>query len=62
MTTCAALALLSAVERLCVTLQLVDGQPISTIAEITGMPEGTVKSHLKRGKDKLARHFKGEWI
>lgn len=37
----------------CVTLQLVDGYPIERIAAITGMAEGTVKSHLFRGKQKL---------
>lgn len=41
-------------ERTCITLQLVDGYPIDQIAEITGMAVGTVKSHLFRGKEKLA--------
>lgn len=54
----AALRLLKPDERLCVTLQLVDGQPIGRIAEITGMPTGTVKSHLARGKSKLAEYLK----
>lgn len=45
-------------ERACVTLQLVEGQPIERIAEITGMPAGTVKSHLSRGKSKLATYLK----
>lgn len=49
-----AFAILSDNERLCITLQLVEGQPIDEIATITGMPSGTVKSHLSRGKDKLA--------
>lgn len=53
-----ALARLAQAERLCVTLQLVDGQPIDAISKITAMPEGTVKSHLKRGKDKLAKFLK----
>lgn len=48
-----ALARLPDAERTCVTLQLVDGYPIERIAAITGMAEGTVKSHLFRGKQKL---------
>lgn len=35
-----------------------DGQPIDKIAEITGMPLNTVKSHLSRGKEKLATYLK----
>lgn len=54
----AALALLKPVERSCITMQLIDGFPIDKIAEITGMPQGTVKSHLSRGKDKLATYLK----
>lgn len=52
------LARLSENERLCITLQLIDGRPLNEITNITGMPEGTVKSHLKRGKDKLATYLK----
>ena len=53
-----ALARLKTVERSCITLQLIDGQPIDKIAEITGMPLNTVKSHLSRGKEKLATYLK----
>ncbi len=53
-----ALARLKPVERSCITLQLIDGQPIDKIAEITGMPQGTIKSHLSRGKEKLATYLK----
>lgn len=49
-----ALALLSENERLCVTLQLMEGESLEKIEEITGMAQGTVKSHLFRGKQKLA--------
>ena len=49
-----ALALLSESERLCVTLQLMAGESLEKIEEITGMAQGTVKSHLFRGKQKLA--------
>lgn len=54
----AALALLRSDERTCITLQLVDGYDIRNIADITGMKEGTVKSHLSRGKEKLANYLK----
>ena len=52
------LKLLKDEERLCVVLQLVEGQTIERVAEITGMPAGTVKSHLSRGKAKLAAMLK----
>ena len=52
------LALLGSYERMCITLQLIDGQPIEEIAEITSLPVGTVKSHLSRGKAKLAKYLK----
>ena len=54
----AALALLKPDERTCVTLQLNDGYPIDQIAKITGMNDNTVKSHLKRGKDKMANYLR----
>ena len=53
-----ALAQLKEVERTCITLQLVDGHPIDKISEITGLPQNTVKSHLKRGKEKLTDYLK----
>lgn len=53
-----ALALLSDSERLCVTLQLMEGETLDKIAEITGMAQGTVKSHLFRGKQKLANYLR----
>ena len=53
-----ALSLLKEDERTCVTLQLIDGYDIAKIAEITGMKTGTVKSHLSRGKDKMANYLK----
>ena len=49
-----ALSILSPAERSCITLQLMEGQPIDKISESTEMAEGTVKSHLSRGKQKLA--------
>ena len=53
-----ALHILSACERSCITLQLIEGQSIDKISEITGMAEGTVKSHLSRGKQKLTVYLK----
>lgn len=53
-----ALKILTGHERTCVTLQLMDGQSIDKIAEITGLASGTVKSHLSRGKNKLATYLK----
>ena len=54
----AALALLKPDERSCITLQLIDGYDIQKIAEITGIKEGTVKSHLSRVKEKMATYLK----
>jgi len=53
-----ALSLLNDDERTCITLQLIDGEPIERIALITGMPQGTVKSHLHRGKERLANYLR----
>ncbi len=50
--------LLRPAERTCVILQLVEGLAVERIAEITGMPAGTVKSHLSRGKSRLATYLK----
>ena len=54
----AALALLKPDERTCITLQLIDGYPIDQISKITGIPENTVKSHLRRGKERMAIYLK----
>lgn len=51
----AALARLSAPERLCVVLSHAEGLTHGEIVEITGLPLGTVKSHVRRGGDKLKR-------
>lgn len=53
-----ALAQLRDEERTCITLQLVDGYAIDEIADITAIPPNTVKSHLKRGKEKLAEYLR----
>ena len=52
-----ALKTLKSDERTCITLQIMDGLPIDKISEITGMPQGTVKSHLSRGKKQLATYL-----
>lgn len=53
-----ALSRLKPDERTCITLQLVDGYKIDQIAKITNMKEGTVKSILFRGKEKLTKYLK----
>jgi len=50
-----ALKQLSDAERLCVTLNHGEGLSHSEIVEITGLPLGTVKSHVLRGTEKLRR-------
>jgi RNA polymerase sigma-70 factor (ECF subfamily) len=54
----AALALLKPDERICITLQLIDGYPIDQISKITGIPDNTVKSHLRRGKERMTIYLK----
>lgn len=54
----AAMATLKEEERACVTLQLIDGYPIEDIAKMMDMPANTVKSHLRRGKEKLTTYLK----
>lgn len=53
-----AMRMLKPTERTCIALQLIDGYPIDQIAEIMQMAEGTVKSHLSRGKTKLANYLR----
>jgi len=48
-----ALAGLSAKERLCVVLAYHESQTHAEIADLTGMPLGTVKSHIRRGTERL---------
>lgn len=49
---------LSKIERTVVTLFFIDDQPLKKIGEITGLPEGTIKSHLSRAKNKMAKVLK----
>lgn len=50
-----ALALLAPSERLCITLNHAEGMSHAEISEATGLPLGTVKSHVLRGTEKLRR-------
>lgn len=52
-----ALALLSAPERLCVTLNHGEGLSHGDIVAMTGLALGTVKSHIQRGSDKMRRYL-----
>ncbi len=42
-------------ERACLTLQFSFGYTQQEISGLTDLPLGTVKSHIKRGKDKLSQ-------
>lgn len=52
------LKMLKETERTCITLFYMEDVSIDKIAGITGLPMGTVKSHLSRGKEKLATYLK----
>ena len=52
-----ALATLKEEERVCVVLCYANGMSHSEAAEVTGLPLGTVKSHVNRGRDKLKTWF-----
>lgn len=52
------LKMLKEIERTCITLFYMEDVSIDKIAGIVGCPAGTVKSHLSRGKDKLATYLK----
>lgn len=53
-----ALSQLKPIERTCMTLQVIDGKKIEEIAKITELNANTVKSHIARGKHKLAEYLK----
>ena len=53
-----AMITLKEIERTCITLFYTEYLSIDKIAGITGCPTGTVKSHLSRGKEKLAKYLK----
>jgi RNA polymerase sigma-70 factor (ECF subfamily) len=52
------LSRLKEIERSCITLFYMEDVAIDKIAEVTGCPVATVKSHLLRGKQKLATYLK----
>ena len=52
-----ALTILGDDERSCVILNYGSGMSHREVAEVTGLALGTVKSHVKRGKEKLKRWF-----
>lgn len=47
------LAQLNPKERACISLFFIEDRPIEQISAITLIPTNTVKSHIKRGKEKL---------
>ena len=49
----AALSRLPGAVRLCIVLNYHEGQTHAEIAEVTGLPLGTVKSHIRRGTETL---------
>lgn len=51
----AAMSTLTGTERTVVTLFYIDDRSLKNIVEITGLPEGTVKSHLSRARAKMER-------
>ena len=53
-----ALMVLKEDERTAMLLFYMEDQTIDKISKIMGCPSGTVKSHLHRGKEKLAKYFK----
>jgi RNA polymerase sigma-70 factor (ECF subfamily) len=55
-----ALSTLKEDERTAMLLFYMEDQTIDKISKIMNCPAGTVKSHLHRGKEKLAKYFKNE--
>jgi len=51
------LSVLSEKERTVVLLFYLEDQPINKISSITGMPNGTIKSHISRAKQKMTKFF-----
>lgn len=55
-----AMAQLNETERTVVTLFYIDDMPIKQIAAITGINQSTLRSHLHRAKEKMAKTLKQE--
>ena len=49
-------------QRMAVTLYYYDGLSVGEIAQVLGAPQGTVKSRLSRGRDKLRERLREEGI
>ena len=49
---------LKPIERTCITLQVIEGMKTDAIADITELNASTVRSHIARGKQKLAEYLK----
>lgn len=49
---------LTDIERTCVTLFYIEDMPHDKVAQITGLPVGTVRSHVCRGRQKLSSFLK----
>lgn len=53
-----ALRTLKEAERTCITLFYMEDMSMDKIADVTGYPLGTVKSHLSRGREKMTTYLK----
>ncbi len=53
-----ALRVLSSTERAAVTLYYIDDYSVDDVAKILALPQGTVKSHLSRARNKMALFLK----
>ena len=55
-----ALTILKQDERTAILLFYMEDQTVDKISKIMNCPTGTIKSHLHRGKEKLAKYFSNE--
>ena len=53
----AALALLPAVQHVALTLHYLEDTPCEHVAAVLGLPINTVKSHIRRARQRLARRL-----
>lgn len=53
-----AMELLTESERVCITMNYIEGYTTKEISKITQMAENTIKSHIFRGKQKLSTFLK----
>ncbi len=58
----AALKLLKEEERTAMLLFYIEDMPVKKIADVMSCPQSTVKSHLFRGREKLAVHLKNSSV